>query len=163
VHRGIDSPEFDEADWGASGAASTARDLAAFLQMLLNRGSYGGRQILSPASVAAMTRHQVGTAIPSIIPWINGATGERVDIELSGGGYGYGLFIFAAGDRFQSNGALASLSAFGHIGHGGAYIWADPERELVGVYLSVSPQVHRDFFMINSDLFQNAVHAAIIS
>ena len=134
----------DEADCGSSGLTSTAQDLAAFLQMLLNGGSYGGRQILSPASVAAMTRHQVDTGIPWILPWITPTTGKRIEIDLSGGGYGYGLYIFGAGDRFRANGSLASLSAFGHPGNGGSFVWADPERELVGVYLSVSPRLHRD-------------------
>ncbi len=160
--RGIDDPERDAADWGGSHVTTTAGDLAAFLQMLLNRGSYGGRRILSPASVAAMTRHQVDTAIPRIYTRFEPRTGERVDNEMSGGGYGYGLFIFGAGDRFRHNGALASLSAFGHIGYGGAFIWADPECDLVGVYLSVSPRQHRDLAVVNADLFQNAVHAAVV-
>ncbi len=161
-HRGIDSPEFDELDLGGGGLASTTRDLAAFLQMLLNRGSYGGRRILSPASVAAMTRDQVDSAIPWVMPWIDGTTGERMDIDFSGGGYGHGLFIFGPGDRFHANGSLLSLTAFGHLGNGGSCIWADPEQELIGVYLSVSPKVHRGMGVFNSDLFQNAVHGAIV-
>ncbi len=161
-HRGIDSPEYDEMDLGGTGAASTVGDLAIFMQMLLNRGSYGGRQILSPASVAAMTRDQVGATAPAIIPWTNAATGERMDIEVTGGGYGYGLFLFGAGDRFVANGALLSVSAFGHIGNGGACIWADPEREVVGIFLGVSPRFHRGGYTTNADLFQNAVHAAIV-
>ena len=162
VRRGIDAPERDAADWGGSDVTSTAGNLAVFLQMLLNRGSYGGRRILSPASVSAMTRHQVDNKIPWVMPWVNAATGERVDTEVPGGGYGYGLFIFAQGDRFPLNGSLASVSAFGHVGNGGSYIWADPEREMVGVYLSVSPRLHRDFGLMNTDLFQNAAHAAIV-
>jgi CubicO group peptidase (beta-lactamase class C family) len=129
--------------------------------MLLNRGSHGGRQVLSRASVAAMTRHQVDNSIPRIMPVLR--NGKRVDIEFrGGGGYGYGFFLFGAGDRFQANGALNSLSAFGHLGYGGICMWADPERELVGVYLSVSPRFNRDIGVMNSDLFQNAVNAAII-
>jgi CubicO group peptidase (beta-lactamase class C family) len=160
--RGIDSIEADEADWGAAGCASTAGDLAVFLQMLLHHGSYGDRQILSRASVAAMTRQQVDTAIPWIIPWINPA-GERIEIDLSrGGGYGYGLYIFRPGDRFVANGSLVSGSGFGHLGSGGSCLWADPEQDVIGVYLSVSPRLHRDLFLFNADLFQNAVHAAII-
>jgi serine-type D-Ala-D-Ala carboxypeptidase len=159
--RGIDSAEADDADWGAAGCASTAGDLAVFLQMLLNRGSYGSRQILSRASVAAMTRQQVDTAIPWILPWIN-AAGERIEIDLSGGGYGYGLYIFGPGDRFVPNGSLVSRSGFGHLGNGGSCLWADPEQDVVGVYLSVSPRLHRDLILFNADLFQNAVHAAII-
>jgi CubicO group peptidase (beta-lactamase class C family) len=161
IHRGIDSPEYDELGLGSSSATSTARNLAAFLQMLLNRGSHGGRQILSRASVAAMTRHQVDNSIPRIMPVLR--NGKRLDIEfLGGGGYGYGFFLFGAGDRFQANGALNSLSAFGHLGYGGACMWADPEREVVGIYLSVSPRFNRDIGVMNSDLFQNAVNAAII-
>jgi CubicO group peptidase (beta-lactamase class C family) len=159
---GIDSAELDEADLGSSGATSTAADLAAFLQMLLNGGSYGGRRVLSRASIAAMTRHQVATSVPWILPWISPTTGQRIDVDFSGGGYGYGLYIFGEGDRFRMNGALASHSAFGHAGNGGCYVWADPERDLVGVYMSVSPRLHREFFVMNADLFQNAVHAAVI-
>ena len=161
-HRGIDSPEYDEADLGAAGAASTARDLAAFLQMVLNRGLYGGRRILSPASVTAMTRNQIDAGIPWILPWINVATGEQTYIDLRIAGYGYGLAVFGSGDRFQHNGSIASLSAFGHIGNGGACMWADPERDLLGIYLSVSPRMGREMYISNSDLFQNAIHAAIL-
>jgi CubicO group peptidase (beta-lactamase class C family) len=159
---GIDSPEFDELDMGSFGAASTASDLALFMQMLLNRGAYGDRPILSSASVAAMTRNQVDNTVPWILPLINNTTGERMDLEFSAGGYGYGLAIFGNGDRFITNGSLMSLSAFGHIGNGGTCMWADPERELVGVFLSVAPRPYRGAYITNGDLFQNAVHAAIV-
>jgi CubicO group peptidase (beta-lactamase class C family) len=160
IHRGIDSPEFHELGFASGGAASTARDLAAFFQMLLNRGSYGGWQILSRASVAAMTRPQVDDSIPAIMPLFR--DGQRLEIDFRRGGYGYGLAIFGPGDSFIANGSLNSLTAFGHAGYGGAYLWADLEQELVGIYLSVSPRLNRDIGVMNSDLFQNAVHAAII-
>jgi serine-type D-Ala-D-Ala carboxypeptidase len=160
IHRGIDSPEYSELGLASSSATSTARDLAAFLQMLLNRGSYGGRQILSRASVAAMTRQQLDGSIPAIMPVFR--DGKRVELDFRGASYGYGLFVFGVSDRFGANGALNSLSAFGHAGYGGAFIWADPERDVVGVYLSVSPRLNRDIGVMNSDLFQNAVNAAII-
>jgi CubicO group peptidase (beta-lactamase class C family) len=85
-----------------------------------------------------------------------------MDRELSTGGYGYGLGTFGEGDRFITNGSLMSLRAFGHVGAGGACMWADPEHDVVGVYLSVSPRMRRDSYFANSDLFQNAVHAAIV-
>jgi hypothetical protein len=72
------------------------------------------------------------------------------------------LFILGPGDRYRPNGALASNSAIGHICLGGTCLWADPERELVGVYLGVSPRRHHGFYTTNSDLFQNAVTAAIV-
>jgi len=158
----IDSPESDERDGGASGLASTARDMAAFGQMLLNRGSYANRRVLSPASVAAMTRNQVDSSIPAVVGLISPSTRKRIEISFHGGGYGFGLFIFGPGGRYRPNGALATSSAVGHTGFGGAYFWADFERDLVGVYLGVAPRRHHGFYVTNSDLFQNAVHAAII-
>jgi len=158
----IDSPEFDERDAGSGGLASTARDLAAFAQMLLNRGAYGERRVLSPASVAAMTRNQVESSIPAVVGLMDPQTRKRREIAFHGGGYGFGLFIFGPGDRYRPNGTLASNSAVGHTGFGGAYLWADPERDLVGVYLGVSPRRHHGFYTTNSDLFQNAVTAAIV-
>ena len=136
--------------------------MAAFAQMLLNRGAYGERRILSPASVAAMTGHQVGSSTPAVVGLIDPQTHKRKEIAFHGGGYGFGLFIFGPGDRYRPNGALASNSAVGHTGYGGAYLWADPERDLVGVYLGVAPRRHRGFYMTNSDLFQNAVNAALV-
>ena len=160
IHRGIDSPEYNELGFASVGVASTARDLATFVQMLLNRGSYGSRQILSRAGVAAMTRHHVDDSIPRIMPLFR--DGKRLEIEFHGGAYGYGLFVFERGDRFAANGTLNSPSAFGHAGYGGAFMWADPEHEVVGVYLSVSPRLNREIGVMNSDLFQNAVNAAIV-
>ena len=162
LHGGSNSAEFDELDMGNTGAASTTRDLAVFMQMLLNGGSYGGRRVLSPATVAAMTRHQVDTAIPWLMVLIRPDTGQRWEYEYHGGGYGYGLFIFGPGDRFILNGALASPSAFGHAGYGSAYMWADPERDVVGVFLGVAPRLSRGAPLIPADLFLNAVYGAVV-
>src|SRR5258708_34156864 len=101
--------------------------------MLLNRASYGGRQNLSRACVAAMTRQQLDGSIPAIMPVLR--DGKRVELDFRGASYGYGVFVFGVGDRFGANGALNSLSAFGHAGYGGAFIWPAPERAVVGVYL----------------------------
>lgn len=52
----------DPPDWpfprGSGGMVSTAWDYAVFCQMLLNEGAYGGKQILSPATVREMTNPQ---------------------------------------------------------------------------------------------------------
>jgi CubicO group peptidase (beta-lactamase class C family) len=162
LHSGLDSREFDETDFASNGTASTARDLAAFLQMLLNRGGWGDRRVLSPASVAAMTRHQVEPAIPWVMPRFNLATGERVETRFQGGGYGYGLFLFGPGDRYRPNGALQSRSAFGHLGYGSAYVWADPQYDLLGVLLGVAPKLLWEIAVLPTDLFQNAVYGAIV-
>ena len=78
LHGGMDSSEYDELDLGNSGLATTARDLAVFLQMLLNGGSYNGKRVLSPATVATMTRTQVDPSVPSVMPLVNPTTCEPV-------------------------------------------------------------------------------------
>ena len=162
--RGIDSAERGELEFAASSANATAADLAAFLQMLLNGGTLAGQRVLSRASVAAMTRDQLGLSIPLVFPRINPRTGHRDDVEFRGGGYGYGLFVFMADHRSQLNGTLGSLATFGHLGAGGSCVWADPATGVLGVYLSVAPQLdHNDLEVLSCDLFQNAVHAAVVS
>ncbi|MCH8066796.1 MAG: serine hydrolase [Chloroflexi bacterium] len=61
------------------------------------------------------------------------------------------------------NGGLASPSSFGHSGSGGIYFWADPERDLVGVYLSVARRNLEDEFTADwrADIFVDAVTAAV--
>jgi poly(3-hydroxybutyrate) depolymerase/CubicO group peptidase (beta-lactamase class C family) len=49
--------------WLASGAVSTLDDYTAFLRMLSNRGRFGGKQVLSETSTAAMLRDQVPTLV----------------------------------------------------------------------------------------------------
>lgn len=162
LYNGIDSPELDELDAGASGAASTAYDLAVFMQMLLNHGSYNGNCVLSSSSVAAMTRDQVDPSLPVIWLRYNPETGRPHNVETRRGRYGYGLAFLQSAGRFRVNGSLISLKAFGHGGNGGSYMWADPEHDLIGVFLSVAPRFDRDMYFSNSDLFQNAVHASIV-
>ncbi len=48
----------------AGGLFSTARDVAGFCQMVLNGGELGGRRLLSPAAVKAMTTRQTGPGLP---------------------------------------------------------------------------------------------------
>jgi CubicO group peptidase (beta-lactamase class C family) len=162
LHGGGDAVDFDELDLGRTGITSTARDLAVFLQMLLNRGSYDGRRILSPATVAAMNRPQIDGSLPRIITWVDSATGKTMEVVNRGGDFGYGLFIMGSGNTMKMNGALASPRAFGHSGYGGSYTLADPEHDLVIVFLAVAPRLLWNTPNADSDLFLNAVYGAIV-
>ncbi|WP_317173802.1 serine hydrolase domain-containing protein [Adhaeribacter radiodurans] len=57
-----DYPKFTNGTYfsGGAGLSSTLADYARFLQMLLNNGSYNGKQIISPATVRLMTTNQIG-------------------------------------------------------------------------------------------------------
>ena len=159
---GIDSERFEGQPSGASGMHSSAHDLAVFAQMLMNGGTYDDRRILSGASVEAMRRNQVPDGAPARSILL--VDGERTTLNFPGR-YGYGLFPFLGSVTPYFNGGLASPSSFGHSGAGGAYFWADPERDLLGVYLSVEPRllefVNGTTHDWRADLFVDAVTAAV--
>ena len=59
-------------------------------------------------------------------------------------------------------GSLQSLGSINHMSVGASIVWADPAREIVGVYLEVLLNMTEDFESLwNFDLFQNAVTAAV--
>ena len=105
---------------GHAGLFSTAKDLAIYCQMILNGGSYGSVHILSPLTVAEMTR-------PRLVSNTGGTRGLGWDINTS----------------FSSNrGELFPLGSFGHTGFTGTSIWIDPSSETFVVFLS--NRVHPD-------------------
>jgi CubicO group peptidase (beta-lactamase class C family) len=148
---GIDRPVFDGGRWGSTAAWSTASDLAVFGQTFLNQGLLGDQLILSPASVAAMTRNQ--------IPGIPAKLGDEVFPEAS---WGYGWSVH--GQKTGKCGGLYPANAFESWGAGGSYTWVDPASDVVGVYLSVVPRPETDPWVLHyrmNDLFADAVTAAI--
>jgi serine-type D-Ala-D-Ala carboxypeptidase len=148
-----DTPESQQRPLASSGFWSTAWDLAVFGRMFLNGGGYGSVRVLSPASIAAMTRNQ----IPGV-----GATGfdEEVFPEAS---WGFGWSVH--GRKTGECGTLYSADAIEHWGTGRSYLWVDPGIDLVGVYLSILPihRGHPDFARHNRhDLFTDSVTAALV-
>ncbi len=109
--------------WG--GMFSTATDLSRFLNAFLNRGTSGDRQILSPATVRAMTSNQVETFLP--IP-------ESVRRD-----HPWGLGWQLKSPSNSVFGDLVSPGTFGHWGATGTLCWADPESSLACVVLTNQP------------------------
>jgi CubicO group peptidase (beta-lactamase class C family) len=101
------------------GLFSTASDLLAFYQMMLNGGTYQGKRILSREGVEIMTTIQ-DPNLPKPAAWAQGG--------------GYALTWEVIKDPI---GTLAYLSP-GTFGHGGAFAthgWVDRKKDLVGVFL----------------------------
>lgn len=99
----------------AGGYFSTAMDVSKFCRMLLNKGTLGGKRILSADAVKEMTSVQSGEA----------KTKEQL------ADYGFGLKITTK-ERGED-----SLSP-GSYGHGGAFatqMWVDPVRGLVVILM----------------------------
>jgi CubicO group peptidase (beta-lactamase class C family) len=152
LNRGLASPQMQESPYGGGGVFSTPRDMTVFGQMFLQGGAYGGERILSPASVAAMTRDQ----IPGIKARFIG-----VEIERASWGYGWGIESPTKWTRYR--GDLRSLGSYDHGGMGGAFLWVDPEQELVGAYFEVCMSMIEETkeHLWNCDLFQNVVAATL--
>jgi CubicO group peptidase (beta-lactamase class C family) len=154
---GVDSERSEGQPWGGRGMHTSARDYAVFAQMLLNNGTYRGLRILSRASVEAMRRDHIPAGVP-VRSDLMTPDGEQINLT---GGYGYGLFPFGETVTANFNGGLASPASFSHGGAGGIYWWADPERELIGIYLSVAAIVAETAPDWRADLFVDAMTAAV--
>jgi CubicO group peptidase (beta-lactamase class C family) len=161
----IDAEAHDDTYTGAIGLKSTARDIGTFAQMLLNGGAYGDRRVLSAAAVRAMTSPQWPPGTPAMYSLTDPNTGANAYYPVRGGNWGYGLFLLADDDRSAYiNGSLSSPQGFGHTGALGSYFWADPDADIVGVYLSVVPRPlpNGNQFFWRADHFQNMVHASVV-
>ncbi len=99
---------------GHAGLFSNANDLAKYFQMLLNKGTYGGEQFFTPKTVEAFTR-QVNKNNRRALAF------DRKVGEKSGGGPAC---------------TCVSESSFGHTGFTGTIAWADPEEEIIFIFLS---------------------------
>jgi beta-N-acetylhexosaminidase len=107
----------DENAWAMGGVAghagmfSTAADVAAFAQMMLNGGIYAHHRLLARSTLAEFTtRHNIGNSA-----W---ALGWDVPVAPS------------------SSGRYFSKRTYGHTGFAGTSMWIDPERELFVVLLT---------------------------
>jgi CubicO group peptidase (beta-lactamase class C family) len=155
VRRSADAPfaeylESRERPLYSSGAWSTAMDMTIFGQMFLNGGIYDNTRILSPASVAEMTRDQ----IPGI--------GSRYEWEVFPGAlWGFGWSICGNKKAVAWGETLQSPATFCHGGSGNVFLWVDPVYEIVGSYFFVSLQPSPKGYY-QTDLFINAVTAAIV-
>lgn len=105
---------------GHAGLFGTANDLAVMMQLMLNKGSYGEVSLIKPETIEAFTKRQSHMSR-------RGWGWDKPEPEKGKGG---------------SAGKLAPKSTFGHTGFTGTCVWADPENELIYVFLS--NRVHPD-------------------
>lgn len=106
---------------GHAGLFATADDLAKFGTMLLNEGTYGGREYLSPEIIRQFTTQQS---------------------TLSGRGYG---FDRKSPSGFTTAGQLASEDTFGHLGFTGTSFWVDREKNMVVILLTNRTYPYRSY------------------
>jgi beta-N-acetylhexosaminidase len=100
---------------GHAGLFGSAYDLAVLMQMLLNGGSFNGQVFFKPETVKLFTSYQS---------------------NISRRGLG---FDKPEKDNLTRKepypGTLVSPSTFGHTGFTGTCVWADPEKNLIYIFL----------------------------
>lgn len=101
----------------AGGLYSTATDLAKLYQMMLQRGQWQGRQLVSERSVSAMTTIHTGDLTAGFVP---------------GSGFGYGWAIVKEPKDVT---AMLSPGSYGHGGAFGTQGWIDPDQNLFVILL----------------------------
>jgi len=107
-----------------AGLFATASDLAHLAEMLLDGGSFGGRRIVSRATVELFTARAGVPASSRALGW-DTPTDESGARSSTPGQAGY-----------SSAGSLFSPRSFGHTGFTGTSMWMDPERELYVILLT---------------------------
>lgn len=93
---------------GHAGLFSSAKDLAVFAQMMLNRGEWNGVRIVSDSAVEIFTHRAAGSRA---LGW-----------DTCDGNGGCGSYL---GSR-----------AYGHTGFTGTSLWIDPDREMFVILLT---------------------------
>ncbi len=101
---------------GHAGVFSNAGDLAAVMQMLMDGGFYNGKQYLKKSTIELFTDY---------------------GSEISRRGLGFDKPEKDNNIRKEPYPCLpASAKTFGHTGYTGTAAWADPEKELIFIFLS---------------------------
>ena len=99
---------------GHAGLFGTTNDLAKIFQMLLNGGHYGGTTYFSPETVRLFTTRHTGSSRRGL-GFDMKETDPKATVNMSD---------------------MAGINTFGHTGFTGNAVWADPDQQLIFVFLS---------------------------
>jgi CubicO group peptidase (beta-lactamase class C family) len=117
---------------GNAGLFSNAEDLAVLCQLLLNRGTYGGRQYFRPETVSGFTNASYGN---------HRGLGFDTPVQR----------------KYPSYSRHAARNSFGHTGFTGTCFWVDPKEELI--YIFLSNRVHPN--AQNTKIFTEATRSRV--
>jgi CubicO group peptidase (beta-lactamase class C family) len=127
---------------GGGGLLSSAADYLNFAQMLLNRGEFKGRRLLSRKTFEVLTT-----------PHLPFPPGEIAADQ----GFSMGLGVGVLTDLSQGN-RRGSLGSFGWGGAAGTRFWVDPQEDMLGILLA---QTMPGFWRA-PDIFESLTYAALV-
>lgn len=104
----------------AGGASSTPEDYLNFLVMILNRGTFNGKRILSEQSVADMQVNRITKEVKI----------AYAPAEAGNFGYGFGEWVMETSSQTNLSKAVTSPGLFG------SFPWVDNEKKYVGFLMT---------------------------
>jgi len=108
----------------SGGLYSTVMDYARFMAVMLGRGQLDGVRLLSPESVSLATQPHADYVYPAA---------RRAEMDRF-----YGLNWDVRTDKYRPVEAPFSSGIFSHAGSDGTNAWADPNRNLIIVWITQS-------------------------
>ena len=124
---------------GHAGLFSNANDLAILMQMMLNNGWYGGEHYLNAGTIKKFTSYQ-----------------------KSGNRRGIGFDKPEPDSKKRANTTRkASGETFGHTGFTGTCAWADPQHDLVYIFLSNRTFPNMNNFKLVKSKVRKRIHEVI--
>jgi methyl acetate hydrolase len=118
---------------GDGGLVSTASDYAAFVQMLLNEGSWHGKRLLKPETVRLMTSNQIGSVVVDTMPAAIPSRSASFPFGAGKDKFGLGFQIAVAeGAPRHERGA----GSYTWAGINNTHFWVDPKNGIGAVILT---------------------------
>lgn len=124
---------------GHAGLFGKANDLAVMMQLMLNGGKYADVEFIDEKTVERFTKRQ---SLQSRRGW----GWDKPEPAIGKGG---------------SAGNLAPKSTFGHTGFTGTCVWADPENDLIYVFLSNRVHPYAENNLLLKDGVRQEIHDII--
>lgn len=127
----------------AGGAWSTPQDYMNFLVMILNKGTYQGKRILSEGSITAM---QVNRITP-------GVTVAYSPAEAGDAGYGYGEWVLSSSTPNHLSPSVSSPGLFG------SFPWVNNEKKYCAFLMTyyIRPEGRNERYMELKELADRVV------
>ncbi|MEL7250143.1 MAG: serine hydrolase [Bacteroidota bacterium] len=125
-----------------AGLFSNAYDLAKIMQLYLNGGTYGGERYFIQAAIDTFTRRHYAE-------------------EDNRRGLGFDKPLLEYDPERSSVAKAASPTSFGHSGYTGTFVWADPEHDLLFIFLSNRVYPSRNNRGIYTRNIRPRIHTAI--
>ena len=118
---------------GDGGLLSTAADYSAFVQMLLNEGSWHGQQLLKPQTVRLMTSNQIGSVVVETMPAALPRRSAAFPFGAGADKFGLGFQITMT-DGARTHERSAGSYTWGGIDN--THFWVDPNNGIGVVILT---------------------------